>query len=543
MKKTNSFLAPYANESMEIRRKTQGLLTGAVIMGFLIISAAPPQFLTAFGAGTALTLGALLVSLVLVAFSLFFLRKKRLNAAIYLLVITGPVTVFFLFVGAAPSSLEFGRVTLCYSVVMALISLIAVKRVQLVLYFAESLASMIAFIAVKLALRSWPVDAVFLKEVIYDFLLYGVFFGFVVVAFSIVAERMRMSEEELGKERDQVRRIDGVFDSARGGIGIGEELIAKSGEARARAEGIKERVETISARMDAFSSMIGDFSGAVGDIVSVMDAIGKMNEEYSSVVVESSSAVEEISASINNISAVSASKRGTMTELVKSSVAVQQEMENALRAIQGISAHSDALLEIVDVINGVASRTNLLAMNAAIEAAHAGDAGRGFSVVADEIRRLSEETNENIKIIEETLKRSVADAAEAIGITESAGRYFSRTKEDIMGLDRVLAEVIGGVTELSVGTGEITSGASLVTNLSAEITGKIREAERRIGESEAGLKGIREAAREITDMMRRIKDDAARISAEVADIDAMGRTNKEKIAELSDAVGALRSTE
>jgi methyl-accepting chemotaxis protein len=543
MKKLNFFLAPYANEPMEVRRKTTGLFVGSIILTVLTLGSIAPLFLLEVTPGTVLTIVVLIIATLLIGLSLAFLRMKRVDAAIYLLVNAGPVAIFFIYFGSTPSPLELGRLSMCYCVVLALISLIAFKRAQLILYYAESVIAILVFTAVKLRLGAWEMSPVLVKEIIYDILLFSVVFGFLVVAFAIIEDRMRMSAEELGKERERVEKIDGLFKSSKDGIEIGGSLIAKSKEARSLVDEIKDRVEAIFKRIEGLSARIDDFTGAIAETVGVMGAIRKMNEDYSSVVVESSSAVEEISASINNISAVSASKQGTMAELVKSSEAVQQEMENALRAIQGIAAHSDALLEIVDVINGVASRTNLLAMNAAIEAAHAGDTGRGFSVVADEIRRLSEETNENIKIIAETLKKSVADAAEAIGITENAGRYFSRTREDIRGLERALAEVIGGVTELSVGTGEITNGTSMVTNLSAEITGKIREAERRIGESQEGLKGIREAAREITDMMRTIKENAARISVEVADIDAMGRANKEQIAELGDAVDALRGVE
>jgi methyl-accepting chemotaxis protein len=526
MKKLNFFLAPYANEPMEVRRKTTGLFVGSIILTVLTLGSIAPLFLLEVTPGTVLTIVVLIIATLLIGLSLAFLRMKRVDAAIYLLVNAGPVAIFFIYFGSTPSPLELGRLSMCYCVVLALISLIAFKRAQLILYYAESVIAILVFTAVKLRLGAWEMSPVLVKEIIYDILLFSVVFGFLVVAFAIIEDRMRMSAEELGKERERVEKIDGLFKSSKDGIEIGGSLIAKSKEARSLVDEIKDRVEAIFKRIEGLSARIDDFTGAIAETVGVMGAIRKMNEDYSSVVVESSSAVEEISASINNISAVSASKQGTMAELVKSSEAVQQEMENALRAIQGIAAHSDALLEIVDVINGVASRTNLLAMNAAIEAAHAGDTGRGFSVVADEIRRLSEETNENIKIIAETLKKSVADAAEAI-----------------RGLERALAEVIGGVTELSVGTGEITNGTSMVTNLSAEITGKIREAERRIGESQEGLKGIREAAREITDMMRTIKENAARISVEVADIDAMGRANKEQIAELGDAVDALRGVE
>jgi methyl-accepting chemotaxis protein len=543
MKKPNYFLVPYAGESMEVRRKTSGLFIGSIILGLLALSSIGPLFLLEVTAGTVLTIVILILAAGLIALALAFLRMKRPNTSVYILAGAGPVAIYFIYWASTQYSLELGRLSLCYAVVMALISLVAFKRGQLILYSAESLSGILAFALIKLGTGEWKPDSIFIKEIVYDVLLFGVDFGFTIVSFSIIEDRMRMSELEVQRERERLAGMDAIFSSARDGIGIGGALIGKAQDAKSKVEEINRRVAGVFGRVEGLSGRIEEFSRTIADIVRTMEAIGSMNEDYSSVVVQTSGAVEEITASINSISSVSQSKREAVSGLAKSSAAVQQEMESALKAIQAIAAHSDSLLEIVDVINGVASRTNLLAMNAAIEAAHAGDSGRGFAVVADEIRRLSEETNENIKIIANTLKGSVADAAEAIGITERAGRYFSATREEIVGVEKAIGEIIGGMAELSAGTGEIMQGTSTVNELSGKVTERIREGVRQVRACGEAVAGIKDAADAISSMMRDIRDAAGKIEAEVAEITAMGATNKAKIEEFGEAVKSLREEE
>jgi methyl-accepting chemotaxis protein len=124
--------------------------------------------------------------------------------------------------------------------------------------------------------------------------------------------------------------------------------------------------------------------------------------------------------------------------------------------VQGISQSVEGIASAIKIISAIAANTNLLSMNAAIEAAHAGDAGRGFAVVAGEIRRLSESTRENSRNISQTLKNiidGITVTSKQSGDTDS--RIVEMSKE-INDFAETMTGLINTFNELSAESGEIT---------------------------------------------------------------------------------------
>ena len=150
-------------------------------------------------------------------------------------------------------------------------------------------------------------------------------------------------------------------------------------------------------------------------------------EVQSSVVNESSAAVEEMTASIVNITNVTRSRQKSAADLSKSTETGQSVVANASSSIKKVEAAIGSILEIIKVINTVAAQTNLLAMNAAIEAAHAGEYGAGFAIVSEEIRKLSEQTSQSVKAIAETVKTIIKDIQTAANENEMAVSHLHQS--------------------------------------------------------------------------------------------------------------------
>ena len=134
--------------------------------------------------------------------------------------------------------------------------------------------------------------------------------------------------------------------------------------------------------------------------------------------------------SISNVARISQTRNESADQLIRITREGTDKVSATGAIIEDISSGVSVMVETIEMINNVASQTNLLAMNAAIEAAHAGDAGRGFSVVADEIRKLSESTSESTTKISTTLQKQVESIQQALEGSRKSGSVLETVGEE-----------------------------------------------------------------------------------------------------------------
>ena len=124
-------------------------------------------------------------------------------------------------------------------------------------------------------------------------------------------------------------------------------------------------------------------------------------------------------------------------------------------SIEEISKSAGNISDTINIINDVAEKTNLLAMNAAIEAAHAGEAGKGFAVVSDEIRKLSETTRDNAKNISLSLNKMIENIKNTTKITKNTGLTIRKIIDGINEISSSIDEITTGMHEMAAGTTQI----------------------------------------------------------------------------------------
>jgi len=191
-------------------------------------------------------------------------------------------------------------------------------------------------------------------------------------------------------------------------------------------------------------------------ITSLIERLNVTINMQSEAVGESSEVTGHVVNSLKETSELSRKRREAVVELIENATKGQEAMRETILSVKKISESVDGIASTIKIISVIASNTNLLSMNAAIEAAHAGDAGQGFAVVADEIRRLSESTRENSRGISQTLSNIIASINATSKRTGDTGNLINEMSDEINGFANTMTELIDTLSELSAKSSRVT---------------------------------------------------------------------------------------
>ncbi|MFP4485056.1 MAG: methyl-accepting chemotaxis protein [Spirochaetaceae bacterium] len=320
-----------------------------------------------------------------------------------------------------------------------------------------------------------------------------------------------------------------------------KETLSNTGEESAAAvEEMNANIRSIEKQINDLKENIDSTGASVSDIFTRLQELSTEVESQSSAVSESTAAVEEMAASIDNVARITTERTNASSRLVEVTGTGSEKVQATNEVIQEIAQSVQNVVEIIEIINNIASQTNILSMNAAIEAAHAGEYGRGFAVVAEEIRNLSTSTNENAKRIKESLKRITDHALKAQGLSNESSESFRAITEEVGTFTTSLKEISSTTDELSAGTQQMLNTTSTLSDATQRIrdaTGNIETQARDIDQRMNNLRGISEHVRNGMEEITRGTDE---ISQGMVHLNDVSKENSRQIDELSQAVAHFK---
>ena len=341
-------------------------------------------------------------------------------------------------------------------------------------------------------------------------------------------------EDEIGRIADGVNtfvdRLTEIVESIKSSSNVNVAIEGRLSESSRYATDLMAQITSatrdISTQVDRLNELMKQSNGSVDRIGEETTLLSERIEEQFAAVTESTASIEEMSGSLSNVAAITQAKRESSERLLQTAREGGERLGQTNAAVEALLAKVDAISEFVSIIQNVASQTNLLAMNAAIEAAHAGDAGRGFAVVADEIRKLAEEAATHSTSTTASIKEIVDTVHEAAGSGQQTQQAFEDIEQEVQTVVNSLDEIAASAAELSAGSGEVMNAMQILRDVSSGVKSGADKVDK---ETQSVAAAIRDLAQLSTDVQR--------VSAGIAE---QAEASSQAIASVAEVASNLR---
>lgn len=251
--------------------------------------------------------------------------------------------------------------------------------------------------------------------------------------------------------------------------GNGQTLSSEMGETASALNEIHANIDGMQQKTINQSASVTETQATIEEIVKNIERLNALIEEQSGSVGQSSSAIEEMVANIRSVTETLSRNAISVDELALSSEKGTASMDEVATLVATIARESEGLLEASTIIQGIANQTNLLAMNAAIEAAHAGEFGKGFAVVSDEIRKLSEDSAEQAKMIStvmNNLKGLIDQGSMASQVAQDQFQAVFKLSQMVKNQE---ATIKNAMDEQSIGGSQVLESIQTISEITAQV--------------------------------------------------------------------------
>lgn len=340
---------------------------------------------------------------------------------------------------------------------------------------------------------------------------------------------------------DKIRNLVALVRSQSNSLLIlGENLSSNMTETATAINEITANIQSIKNQTLSQSASVTETSATMEQISKGIDKLNQLILDQSANVTESSSAIEEMMANIGSVTTTLVKNSENIKQLTFSSEAGRKVLDIITLAIKDVAKESDGLMEIGQIIQNIASQTNLLSMNAAIEAAHAGDSGRGFAVVADEIRKLAESSSTQTKTIGTVLKRIKDSIVKIIKYSEDVATKFNTIENEV----KIVTEQEDGIRrameEQNEGSKQVLEAITILNDITQKV--QTSSIEMLTGSKQVSKEAVNMnmITQEITGGMNEMASGAEQMTVAVNAVNELSLENKVSIDSLINEVNKFK---
>ena len=292
--------------------------------------------------------------------------------------------------------------------------------------------------------------------------------------------------------------------------------------------------QNLVLNVDELSNSVENVTGAIGlvnkeminqsagveqtqaTVTSISNKLGNLHRDIDSQatsVTQASAAIEEMVANIKSVSDILRKNQSSVEALDDEATGGQQKVEAAVVTSQKIYQESEGMMEASSVIQHIAEQTNMLAMNAAIEAAHAGEAGKGFAVVADEIRKLAEESNDQSLAISNRLVILGESIATVTANIQEVQEQFGRIYDLAQKIRQQETVIMNAMDEQNEGSTQVLSAMQNINDITTSVKDGSVQMLNGSKEVSVEMEKLAEVTREITNAMRNMSSNTENITS------------------------------